>query len=98
MKLPQGKTIINDMTDLIVPAALRIWLVFLLLFALLGYSVPASILFGAIGGFAGGLVSAWWYVPGGEPVPAKKNGEAMQSRIPKWRLRGERRHLRRRQR
>ncbi|MEM8614630.1 MAG: hypothetical protein AAGF93_21640 [Cyanobacteria bacterium P01_H01_bin.105] len=98
MKFPHGKPVINDMTDLIVPAALRIWLVFLLVFALLGYSVPASILFGAIGGFAGGLVSAWWHAPGGEPISNGDNPSSMPLRLPKWRLRGERRHLRRRQR
>lgn len=55
------------MTDKIVPAALRFWLVFLLLLVFLGYSVPTSILFGAIGGFAGGMVSAWWKTKGGVP-------------------------------
>ncbi|MEM1254898.1 MAG: hypothetical protein AAGI69_20880 [Cyanobacteria bacterium P01_H01_bin.21] len=97
MKSPKFKPVINDMTDLIVPAALRIWLVFLLIFALLGYSVTVSILFGAIGGFAGGLVSAWWYAPGGEPSPKRSEG-ASSFQLPKWRWRGERRHLRRRQR
>lgn len=100
MGSPKGKPVINDMTDLIVPAALRIWLVFLLIFALLGYSVTASILFGAMGGFAGGLVAAWWRAPGGEPKP--KDNKQEQSRgisgmlqVPKL---GERRRLRRRQR
>ncbi|MDV3353422.1 hypothetical protein D0962_13000 [Leptolyngbyaceae cyanobacterium CCMR0082] len=99
MKTPQGKKIINDMTDLIVPAALRIWLVFLLVFVLLGYPVTVSILFGAVGGFAGGLVSAWWYAPGGEPMP-KADGQTLSPmlQLPKLRWRGERRHLRRRQR
>lgn len=98
MKAP--KPVINDMTDLIVPTALRMWLVFLLLFALLGYSVTASILFGAMGGFAGGLVSAWWYAPGGEPIPKKddKSTPSSMFQLPKWRWRTERRHLRRRQR
>ena len=99
MKSPKLKPVINDMTDLIVPAALRIWLVFLLLFALLGYSVTVSILFGAMGGFAGGVVSAWWHSPGGEPSPRKTEGSASPTfQLPKWRWRGERRHLRRRQR
>ncbi|MBE9067300.1 hypothetical protein IQ260_11605 [Leptolyngbya cf. ectocarpi LEGE 11479] len=93
-----GKPVINDMTDLIVPVALRIWLVFLLIFVLLGYSVTTSILFGAIGGFAGGLVSAWWNALGGEPVQegAKKSSPLLP--LPRWRWRTERRHLRRRQR
>lgn len=103
MRTPKGpKPIINDMTDLIVPAALRLWLVFLLVFALLGYSVTASILFGAMGGFAGGLVSAWWHAPGGEPMPSEERRQKSKRpsllQLPKWRLRTERRHLRRRQR
>lgn len=57
------------MTDKIIPAALRIWLVFLLLLLLLGYSVLTCIFFGAIAGFAGGMVSAWWNTKGGEPKP-----------------------------
>lgn len=55
------------MTDKIVPAALKLWLVFLLVLIVLGYSVVTSILFGAIGGFAGGMVTAWWKTKGGEP-------------------------------
>ena len=95
-----GKPIINDMTDLIVPAALRIWLVFLLIFVLLGYSVTASILFGVVGGFAGGLVSAWWDALGGEPLPDddEEDQEKSPLQLPKWGWRTERRHLRRRQR
>lgn len=85
------------MTDLIVPAALRIWLVFLLVFIVLGYSVTVSILFGAIGGFAGGLVSAWWTALGGEPMP-KDNQSKSRFRLPKLSWRTERRSLRRRQR
>lgn len=87
------------MTDLIVPSALRIWLLFLLLFALLGYSVTASILFGAMGGFAGGLVSAWWHAPGGEPALRKNDRpNSRRLQLPKWSWRTERRSLRRRQR
>lgn len=55
------------MADLIIPAALRLWLIFLISFALLGYSVPFSILFGAIGGLAGGVSLAWWQIKGGAP-------------------------------
>ncbi len=53
--------------DKIFPVALRLWLVFLFLFLLMGYAIAPSILFGAVGGFAGGFVSAWWQTPGGEP-------------------------------
>lgn len=42
------------------PVALRLWLVFLLCLVLLRYSVPFSILVGAVGGIAGGWVVAWW--------------------------------------
>ena len=56
------------MADKIIPAALRIWLVFLFLFLLLGYEVVPSILLGAIAGFAGGTIHAWWMSPGGEPT------------------------------
>ena len=101
MRSPKGKPVINDMTDLIVPSALRIWLVFLLIFALLGYSVTASILLGAMGGFAGGVVAAWWHAPGGEPKPRDDNKRRRFSgmfQLPNLRMRTERRHLRRRQR
>lgn len=39
---------------------LKLWLFFLLSFVLLGYSVPLSILLGAIAGLAGGWIIAWW--------------------------------------
>ncbi len=55
------------MTDKIVPVALRLWLLFLFLLLLLGYSVVTSIIFGAVGGLAGGITTAWWHTPGGEP-------------------------------
>lgn len=42
------------------PVALRLWLVFLLSLVLFGYSVPFSIVVGAVGGIAGGWVVAWW--------------------------------------
>jgi hypothetical protein len=55
--------------DKIVPVALRLWLLFLFVFLLLGYAVVPSVIFGAIGGLAGGTVNAWWTTPGGEPRP-----------------------------
>ncbi|HIK44861.1 MAG TPA: hypothetical protein IGR64_08210 [Leptolyngbyaceae cyanobacterium M65_K2018_010] len=55
------------MTNKIVPALLKTWLTFLLVFLVLGYDIIPSIGFGAIAGLAGGLVSAWWVTPGGEP-------------------------------
>ncbi|MEL6490734.1 MAG: hypothetical protein AAFQ95_12290 [Cyanobacteria bacterium J06621_3] len=59
------------MADLIIPAALRIWLIFLVIFVALQYPVPFSIIFGGIGGLAGGLVTAWWQMPGGSPKGPK---------------------------
>jgi len=59
----------TDLFDKAAPVALKIWLAFLLIFVVLGYPVLASIFFGAIAGGAGGMVSAWWTTPGGEPVP-----------------------------
>lgn len=69
------------MADLIIPAFLLNWLFFLIVFYALGYSPSFSILFGAIGGLSGGLVTAWWQVKGG--VPASPEA-----------LRGQRRELR----
>lgn len=61
------------MTDKIFPVALKLWLGFLVAFLLLGYAIAPSIIFGAIAGFAGGTVAAWWQTPGGEPQPAEAN-------------------------
>lgn len=66
------------MTDKIVPVALRLWLLFLLAFVFLGYAVIPSILFGAIGGFAGGMISAWWKTKGGEPKKAQQAPSALE--------------------
>lgn|GEM_PF-690012 len=55
------------MADLIIPATLRIWIIFIFVFILLGYSPPFSIVFAGIGGLAGGIASAWWQVKGGAP-------------------------------
>ncbi|MEM8808719.1 MAG: hypothetical protein AAGF01_22105 [Cyanobacteria bacterium P01_G01_bin.38] len=95
---------VNDMTDLIMPVAIRSWLIFLLVFKLMGYSNSFCILFGAIGGFAAGMVSAWWKVKGGAPLPPELSENSEQStgnrfaRIPRIRLRRERRDLLRRRR
>ncbi|MBD2258764.1 hypothetical protein [Pseudanabaena sp. FACHB-2040] len=77
------------MIDKIVPTALRLWLTFLLLLVLLGYSVLSSILFGAIAGLAGGIVNAWWTTLGGEPVeivlpePIRRFGRQIRDRQPR---------------
>ena len=101
---PPKKTAVNDMTDLIVPVAIRSWLVFLLIFRFLGYTTFFSILFGAVAGFAAGTVSAWWQVKGGDPLPPKEPGTSEKGlidqlpQLPRWRMQTERRDLRRRRR
>jgi hypothetical protein len=40
--------------------ALRLWFFFLFCFFFLRYTIPFSILLGAIGGFAAGWVLGWW--------------------------------------
>jgi hypothetical protein len=64
-------------TDKFFPVALKLWLAFLLTFLALGYAIAPSILFGAIAGFAGGMVSAWWQTPGGEPQEAELEPTAL---------------------
>lgn len=64
--------------DQVVPAALRLWLVFLFAFLLMGYGVGLSILFGAIGGFAGGTIAVWWQTPGGEPAATELEPSAFE--------------------
>ena len=66
------------MTDKIVPIALRLWLAFLFALLLVGYSVIPSIVFGAIGGFAGGMVTVWWQTLGGEPEAEELEPSALQ--------------------
>lgn len=61
------------MLDLIIPATILTWLVFLLVFILLGYTTGVSMLFGAIGGIAGGSVIGWWQIKGGAPSDAPKD-------------------------
>ncbi|MEL6248585.1 MAG: hypothetical protein AAFY78_19090 [Cyanobacteria bacterium J06648_16] len=85
-----------DMADRVVPAALRAWLIFLLLFTLLGYPVGFSILFGAAGGFAWGTISAWWDIKGGAPLPDEETQEQLGIsrlgfKLPDWQIRRARR-------
>ena len=70
------------MADLIIPAALRIWLIFLLIFIFFRYPVPFSIIFGAIGGIAGGIVTAWWQMPGGAPSDGAKGKPSDKAKRP----------------
>ena len=77
------------MADKIIPAALRIWLAFLLLFLLLRFSIVSSIVFGAIAGLAGGMISAWWTTLGGEPTapilpePIRRIGRTLRENQPR---------------
>ena len=59
------------MADLLIPALIRTWFIFLVTFIFLGYAVPFSIFFGFVGGLAGGLISAWWEIKGGAPAGPK---------------------------
>ena len=67
------------MADLIIPAVIRWWLGFLLFFILLGYDVPFSICFSAIGGLAGGVVMGWWQAKGGIPELKRSGGSGSRA-------------------
>ncbi|MEM9539463.1 MAG: hypothetical protein AAGA60_08120 [Cyanobacteria bacterium P01_E01_bin.42] len=44
-----------------ISTGLTLWLFFLVAFVVLGYSVPLSIIVGAIGGLSGGRIVTWWH-------------------------------------
>ena len=67
------------MVDKAVPAGLKIWLGFILVFVVLGYPVVPSIVFGLVGAVAGGMISAWWQTLGGIPQPRSPEAEANRS-------------------
>lgn len=71
------------MADKIIPPAFKIWLAFLFLFLLLGYGVVPSILLGAVAGFAGGTIQAWWITPGGEPTTTLELPASLRQLNPK---------------
>ena len=54
--------------------ALRLWLFFLISLVLLRYPVVFSIIIGAIGGFSGGWIFAWWKSKEG-PIASKEEEE-----------------------
>lgn len=75
--MSQKKTIppvIPDFSDGF-SVALRLWLLFLLALFFLGYPVPFSILVGAVGGFSGGWIFAWWKA---KDEPVKIESEAVE--------------------
>jgi len=53
--------------------------VFLLVFIFFQYPVPFSIIFGAVGGLAGGIVTAWWQMKGGSPSDGPKGQRPIDS-------------------
>ncbi|MBW4562661.1 MAG: hypothetical protein KME32_16215 [Mojavia pulchra JT2-VF2] len=66
-----------------IDAALKYWLFFLVGFSWLGYPAPSSILLGAVGALAAGLIFAWW---GSKeetrtqlPLETAEDGESEQS-------------------
>lgn len=65
---------------------LRTWLFFLFCFFFLGYSVPLSILFGAVAGLAMALVAGWWKTkddPSEAPqMPVQEESEEIQDTPP----------------
>ncbi|MGI0493171.1 hypothetical protein ACN4EG_15410 [Alkalinema pantanalense CENA528] len=52
----------NDAVSKGFSAGIQVWLIFLLVFWVLGYAVPLSILLGAIGGVASGTIIFWWEI------------------------------------
>jgi hypothetical protein len=41
---------------------IKMWILFMVTFGVLGYSTGLSILFGVIGGIASGLTYMWWHI------------------------------------
>ncbi len=40
----------------------RMWIFFMVMFGVLGYSTAVSIFFGVVGGVAAGFIYAWWHI------------------------------------
>ena len=61
----------NDVFSKGFASGIQIWLIFLLVFYLLGYQAPLSIVLGAIAGISAGFILGWWEVkPGQTPKEA----------------------------
>ena len=69
----------SPIADKAIPAGLKVWLIFLISFYLLGLPVILSILFGFMGGVAGGWIFAWWQTAGGEPLETRSTEETEQT-------------------
>jgi len=65
-------------------AGLTIWLLFLISLVLLEYSIPLSILLGAIGGLAGSTVFNWWRSSDEPLQPEPKEEFDPEERFPQW--------------
>ncbi|MEB3292518.1 MAG: hypothetical protein VKJ24_05110 [Synechococcales bacterium] len=65
----------NDVLSKGFSAGIQVWLTFLLAFYLLGYPAPLSIVLGAIGGIAGGIIIAWWEGGGSKKEEKKEEIE-----------------------
>ncbi|NEP12282.1 MAG: hypothetical protein F6K14_19155 [Symploca sp. SIO2C1] len=84
--MSEKKSIQQKITDTSkeLSTGLTIWLLFLLSLVLLEYSVPLSILLGAIGGLAGSTVFNWWRGKD-EPLQAEPKEEFdPDERLPQW--------------
>lgn len=80
------------MFDVGFTAGLRLWLIFLLSFFLLGQSAGMSIFLGAIAGIAGGLIAAWNSAGNKPPIqfisdsdPEKQDQIVTNDRWSQWR-------------
>ncbi|MCT7953810.1 hypothetical protein [Laspinema palackyanum] len=56
----------------------RMWIFFMVMFGLLGYSTTLSILFGVVGGVAAGFIYAWWHIT---DIPEKTPGSDAQKTL-----------------
>ncbi len=71
---------------------LRAWLFFLFCFFFLGYSVPMSILFGAVAGLATALVFGWWKTKDdpseAPPIPEVPDPDEIEDSLPPSKVSG----------
>lgn len=59
-------------------AGLQFWLFFLISFVLLGYTLPLAIIFGVMGGVAGGYIAQCWQAG---PKPKEKVSDAEKASL-----------------
>ncbi|MBP0016297.1 MAG: hypothetical protein J7647_01920 [Cyanobacteria bacterium SBLK] len=63
-----------------ISTGLTLWLFFIAAFVFLGYSVPLSIIIGAIGGLSGGRIVTWWHSH--DAPPPERSPEEVEEEIP----------------